>query len=329
MTTKTAENSTGCLAIAEYLEAIAEYRETLAEYLEGQAAWRAGKAEEYPDDDRNARSASRIGDLAAYVRALPTDDDRIHALWAIYGLEGRVSAGEEFGRAVSRLEFHHGPTTDLDGFLTSLVAREVLVESVDWAWVEAGVAVALATDAEDSAPDEANSLWRDADDARKEAIEEEAKLTAFDAENEQGPRTGSRPGPVPSRSPSPEEGKGRRDVVDVMTEKDVLEGPEGETRDVRVGDFTVEDGASEFHPHVKFGREACQRMFLRSEHFEYDVKCLACSLEFAVRSWWGDKNPASWHCPECGQQGRFLVLIEKLHTAIHNQMQGNTIYVQE
>jgi hypothetical protein len=51
-----------------------ETREYLAEYLDAQAAWRGLKAEKYPDDARNERSAAGLRELAAQVRALADDD---------------------------------------------------------------------------------------------------------------------------------------------------------------------------------------------------------------------------------------------------------------
>ncbi len=55
----------------------------LADKIEEQAIWREVKAEEYPDDPRNARAAECLHQLAAYVRSLPADDARIQYLAAI------------------------------------------------------------------------------------------------------------------------------------------------------------------------------------------------------------------------------------------------------
>jgi hypothetical protein len=49
----------------------AMFRTWLAELLEGQAAWRRSKAEEYPEDGRNVRSAIWLEKAAGYVRGLP------------------------------------------------------------------------------------------------------------------------------------------------------------------------------------------------------------------------------------------------------------------
>lgn len=51
----------------------------LAGYFRAQAEWRLAKAEEYPDDSRNWRSAEDLNRLAEYVELLPDDDPRIVA----------------------------------------------------------------------------------------------------------------------------------------------------------------------------------------------------------------------------------------------------------
>lgn len=54
-----------------------EFKEALAQYFEEQSWFRQQKAEEYPEDSRNARAARGLLDLANYVRELPADDPRI------------------------------------------------------------------------------------------------------------------------------------------------------------------------------------------------------------------------------------------------------------
>jgi hypothetical protein len=46
------------------------YRECLADSLEGQSKWRAHKAEQFPDDERNTRSSRALAAAAEYVRQL-------------------------------------------------------------------------------------------------------------------------------------------------------------------------------------------------------------------------------------------------------------------
>jgi hypothetical protein len=47
-----------------------DFRDALSEKLEASADWRRLKAEEYPDDARNARSADALEQAAEYVRGL-------------------------------------------------------------------------------------------------------------------------------------------------------------------------------------------------------------------------------------------------------------------
>src|ERR1700729_4217984 len=49
----------------------------LAEELFSTAVWREGKADEYPDDDRNLPAAEHLADLARQILALPDDDPRL------------------------------------------------------------------------------------------------------------------------------------------------------------------------------------------------------------------------------------------------------------
>jgi len=44
------------------------YRDWIAEMLESQSSWRARKAEEWPDDSRNARSSAALSAAAKFVR---------------------------------------------------------------------------------------------------------------------------------------------------------------------------------------------------------------------------------------------------------------------
>jgi hypothetical protein len=40
---------------------------SISDYFRAQAGWRDGKAEEYPADERNARSAAALRSLADYI----------------------------------------------------------------------------------------------------------------------------------------------------------------------------------------------------------------------------------------------------------------------
>lgn len=55
-------------------------QEILAEAFENGARWRDDIAREYPDDERNKRSARGLRDLAVYVREISDDDARLLTL---------------------------------------------------------------------------------------------------------------------------------------------------------------------------------------------------------------------------------------------------------
>jgi antiviral defense system Shedu protein SduA len=64
-------------------EDLSDVKTMLAEDFESTADWRETKATEYPEDDRNLRSAEGLRSLATYVRALPNDDPRLLAIEAV------------------------------------------------------------------------------------------------------------------------------------------------------------------------------------------------------------------------------------------------------
>lgn len=76
----------------------------LAQELFSTAFWREGKADEYPDDDRNLRAAEHLADLARQILALPDDDPRIlrmeSAVRAIIDGNGELAATSEIARAI-------------------------------------------------------------------------------------------------------------------------------------------------------------------------------------------------------------------------------------
>jgi hypothetical protein len=79
----------------------------LGKYLREQAAWRRSKAEEYPDDDRNVRSAEALDALAEYVDKIP-DDVRVRYLADHHLLESAALGGEKTHRQVARWGFDRG-----------------------------------------------------------------------------------------------------------------------------------------------------------------------------------------------------------------------------
>ena len=68
------------------------------------AVWREGKADEYPDDDRNLPAAEHVADLARQILALPGDDPRIlrmeSAVQAIIDGNGELAATSEITRTI-------------------------------------------------------------------------------------------------------------------------------------------------------------------------------------------------------------------------------------
>lgn len=94
----------------------------LADYLREQARWREIKAEEYPEDARNARSARVLFDAAEYVAQLPDDDSRLVRLdqaRCFTALPDMFCGGEEVGHVV-RLYGFHGPAWSPSAFLDDL-----------------------------------------------------------------------------------------------------------------------------------------------------------------------------------------------------------------
>lgn len=100
----------------------------LSEYFREQAAWRRRKADEYPNDGRNLRSAEALESLADYVERPDTASGpagpAIAALEPHIPEPGASLGGEEAGRAVSRYGF--GPAVmrenDHEWLLNRLVA---------------------------------------------------------------------------------------------------------------------------------------------------------------------------------------------------------------
>jgi len=97
----------------------------LAEYVREQASWRRSKAEQFPEDVRNARSAIALERLAVWIEdELPTDDRRLLQLIELGSFtDGRFVAGEEARRAIASWGFDHDET-DLRRF------RDLLQELV-------------------------------------------------------------------------------------------------------------------------------------------------------------------------------------------------------
>lgn len=83
----------------------------LSEYFAAQAQWRWQKAEEYPEDERNAQSARALESLAEHVAAEEdSDEPLIAALKNHLDDSGFVFGGEEVNRAVARYGFDREAT---------------------------------------------------------------------------------------------------------------------------------------------------------------------------------------------------------------------------
>jgi hypothetical protein len=117
-------------------------QECLAEIFRDQARWRQTKAEEYPDDYRNAQSASALNSLANYVLECdPTEVEDAHD----FLFNGVHFAGEQTGHAVSRYGFGYNALTDSQHseFIKELIQVVAMRDAFDsvreigsdsWAW---------------------------------------------------------------------------------------------------------------------------------------------------------------------------------------------------
>jgi hypothetical protein len=102
-------------------------RDAIVEYLRGQASWRAWKAEEYPEDARNARSAEHLTALAEYVQQLPDNDENLRKLEvAVVDAVDVWMPGERAAWLVSRFGFDAPvPVEDFGEFLAELAETEI------------------------------------------------------------------------------------------------------------------------------------------------------------------------------------------------------------
>jgi hypothetical protein len=97
----------------------------LADYFEGQAQWRELKAEEYPEDDRNLRSAAALRELATFVLSLKPGDYRVNRMEILLGDAGDVmTPGAAASEAAGQVGFHRetSPEQALIDFLRAALA---------------------------------------------------------------------------------------------------------------------------------------------------------------------------------------------------------------
>lgn len=82
-----------------------------SDYFRAQAEWRRQKAEEYPDDARNARSAEALDSLAEYMESGEADR-LVECLTPHLSSEGFSLGGEETHREVARYGFNYPVNAD-------------------------------------------------------------------------------------------------------------------------------------------------------------------------------------------------------------------------
>lgn len=85
------------------------------------AHWRAEKAEEYPDDERNAVAAKELEELEKALEDLPSDDPRFEAIEKIQDVlvDDDMYPGEELNSYISRTGFDQ--PADVESFLSGYV----------------------------------------------------------------------------------------------------------------------------------------------------------------------------------------------------------------
>ncbi len=109
-------------------------RDKFVEYLRNQARWRAMKADEYPEDARNAASSFALYRLADHVARLPEDDPRLIRMDAQDWPDLDVFApGERAGAIIGRVGFSSRPLP-LDALDRELddIAEAVEKDAVEW-----------------------------------------------------------------------------------------------------------------------------------------------------------------------------------------------------
>lgn len=105
--------------------------EMLAQHVRDQAAWRWRIAQEYPEDNRNAQSATGLEELASYIEAHPRNPNLlvIEAWYRDHGLD-HFAPGEETSRAIGCFRFHN-PTESYEAFL-GRVRDLIMQDHADW-----------------------------------------------------------------------------------------------------------------------------------------------------------------------------------------------------
>lgn len=91
--------------------------------VESSAQWRAEKAEQYPDDSRNARSSHALKKLAEKMHALPADDEYVLAYEAVMARmddDDLYRVSEHESQFIGRYGFDYPQDGDPSDFLGAL-----------------------------------------------------------------------------------------------------------------------------------------------------------------------------------------------------------------
>ena len=148
--------------------------EHLISQVESSADWRAGKAEQYPDDNRNVRSSQALAKLAKKLKAIRGNDKNVAAYEAVLDwLMDRIDmvrVVEHESHFIGRYGFDYPQDGDPAGFLSALT--EQYQEWVDEAKER------IAEEEREQAFEKAKEI---ADDEAKEAAHEAAKEAADEA----------------------------------------------------------------------------------------------------------------------------------------------------
>jgi hypothetical protein len=116
-----------------------QLREAIAKHLEKQSEWRAQKAEEHPEDDRNRIVADALAKAAEQVRLLPDNEWNRFARLAKLANDRSIDAhtllsfSDETGEDVTSA-LHYG--NEPGGYNAEAFSAATLLERIDRATVE-------------------------------------------------------------------------------------------------------------------------------------------------------------------------------------------------
>ncbi len=110
-----------------------EFQEILICTAENTAVWRARKATEYPEDERNDQCAQALIALAKSLKSLPADHPKLRGLWWTLFRERPKSKpdaaelafyfSEEESQLISRYGFDGQKDGNAEEFLSELIAE--------------------------------------------------------------------------------------------------------------------------------------------------------------------------------------------------------------